>query len=152
MQAAAMLTVKKLQMLPPNMWASDGGARGAGALWFRKSDDGKRVSVYFGYAHGGKNHKLPMAIYDERGLRGLTLAQCREKYGKISLVYQSGVTDLRAHFEHERDMADRNLRADSEAAQRAAEEAQRGSLRLMLAARVAEVLPSYAQPCEQPIN
>src|SRR5882757_7346321 len=86
-----MLTIKELQKLKPGKWASDGAARGSGALWFRKSEDGKRVSVYFGYAHEGKKRKLPIGTYDEQGVCGLTLAQCREKYGRISRVYQSGI-------------------------------------------------------------
>lgn len=132
-----MLTVKELQKLKPGKWASDGATRGSGALWFRKSDDGKRVSVYFGYAHDDQKRKLPIGTYDEQGVSGLTLKQCREKYVAISQIYKSGITDLRRHFEREREAAERARQAEEEAARRAAEEAQRGSLRKLLAARVA---------------
>jgi hypothetical protein len=125
----------------PAKWASDGAARGSGALWFRKSEDGKRVGVYFGYAHEGKKRKLPMGTYDEQGVCGLTLAQCREKYGGISRVYQSGVTDLHAHYERERERTERARQAEAEAARQAAEEAQRGALRQLLAARVSYLRP-----------
>jgi integrase len=131
-----MLTVKGLQKLEAGTWVSDGRTRGAGSLWFRKSDDGQRTSVYFGYAHEGKNRKLPIGTYDEEGVSGLTLKQCREKYGAISTIYQSGITDLREHFEHEREVAGRAKQAQADAVRRAAEEAQRGTLRQLLAARV----------------
>jgi integrase len=131
-----MLTVKRLQKLEADKWGSDGGSRGSGALWFRRSDDGQRTSVYFGYAHDGKKKKLPIGTYDEEGKSGLTLKQCREKYGAISTVYQSGITDLHAHFEREREAAERAKQAESDAARRAAEEAQRGTLRQLLEARV----------------
>jgi hypothetical protein len=131
-----MLTIKELQKLTPGKWASDAAARGSGALWFRKSEDSKRVSVYFGYTHEGKKRKLPMGTYDEQGVSGFTLAQCREKYGGISRVYQSGITDLHAHFERERETTERTPEAEAEAARRAAEEAERGALRQLLAARV----------------
>jgi integrase len=135
-----MLTIKELQKLKPDRWASDGAARGAGALWFRKSEDGKRVSVYFGYTHEGKKRKLPMGTYDEQGVSGFTLAQCREKYGGISRVYQSGITDLHTHFERERETTERAQQAEAEAARRAAKEAQRGALRQLLAARVSYLM------------
>lgn len=67
-----MVTIKELQKLKPDKWASDGAARGSGALWFRKSEDGKRVSVYFGYTHEGKKRKLPIGTYDEQGVSGFT--------------------------------------------------------------------------------
>jgi len=131
-----MLTVKRLQKLEADKWASDGGSRGAGALWFRKSNDGQRTNIYFGYAHEGKKRKLPIGTYDEEGISGLTLKDCREKYGVISAIYQSGIADLHAHFERERAAAERAKHAEVEAARRAAEEAQRGTLRQLLAARV----------------
>ena len=131
-----MLTVKKLQKLEADKWVSDGRNRGAGSLWFRKSDAGQRTSVYFGYTHDGKKRKLPIGTYDEEGVSGLTLRQCRDKYGAISAVYQSGITDLHAHFEREREAAERAKHAEADAARRAAEEARRGTLRQLLAARV----------------
>jgi len=131
-----MLTVKRLQKLEADKWASDGGSRGSGALWFRKSEDGLRTSVYFGYVHGGKRRKLPIGAYDEEGISGFTLKQCRDKYGAISTVYRSGITDLHAHFEREREAAERVKQAEADAARRAAEESQRGTLRQLLSARV----------------
>ena len=80
---------------------------------------------------------MPIGTYDERGVSGLTLAQCREKYGAISKVYRSGITDLHGHFEREREAAERAKEVEEDAARRAAEEAQRGTLRQLLAARVA---------------
>jgi len=63
-------------------------------------------------------------------------SQCREKYGAIGRVYRSGTTDLHTHFERERETTERARQAEAEAARRAAEEAQRGALRQLLAARV----------------
>ena len=128
-----MLTVKELQKLKPDQWVSDGRTRGSGVLWFRNSEGGERVAVYFGY---GRGRKLPMGTYDEQGAAGLTLSQCRDKYREISKVYKSGITDLHGHFEREREAAERARQAEADAARRAVEEAQRGTLRQLLAARV----------------
>src|SRR5437667_10321791 len=114
-----MLTVKRLQKLEPDKWASDGRNRGAGSLWFRKSDGGQRTNVYFGYAHDGKKRKLPIGTYDEEGVSGLTLKQCRDKYGAISSIYQSGITDLHAHFDRKREAAERAKQAEANAVQHA---------------------------------
>ncbi len=69
----------------------------SGALWARKSSNG--AMFYFGYAHAGRKFKYPMGAYDESGAGGLTLDQARKKYGEISKVYRSGITDIHGHFE-----------------------------------------------------
>lgn len=133
-----MLTVKGLRSRPkdgrPDEWESDDTVRGSGALWARKSSNG--VMFYFGYSHAGRKPKYPLGAYDESGIGGLTLEQARQRYGEISKIYRSGVTDIHGHFERERAAAERTRKAEEEAARRAAEESRRGTLRQLLTAYV----------------
>lgn len=133
-----MLTVKGLRARPkdgaPDEWESDGAVRGSGALWARKSAAG--VSFYFRYTHDGKKKSWPLGGYDEEGVKGLSLAHAREKFGELSKIYQSGITDIHGHLERELAAAERARQAEEEAARRAAEESRRGTLRQLLTAYV----------------
>jgi integrase len=135
-----MLTIKRLRARSTggDEWVSDGAKRGSGALWARIGPSG--VSFYFRYSHEGKKKALPLGSHDENGTKGLTLAQARERAGGISRVYQSGITDLHGHVERERATGERALKAEEEAARRAAEDAQRGSLRKLLDAYVGHLV------------
>lgn len=102
------LTTKQLQALKPGEWLSDGGARGAGALLFRRLAS-KKIVAYFRYTlPDGTRDTLTIGEYDEKGRDGLKLSTgdpddpgMREKAGELSKLYQSGVRDLRGHFEAE---------------------------------------------------
>lgn len=135
----AALTVKQLRQRPGknggDLWLSDGGARGAGALWARIGTSG--VQLYFRYTDAnGKKRALALGAYDEAGLGGLTLPEAREKAKPLSRLYQDGVRDLHAHLELERAAAEAARLDATQAARRAEEEAKQGTLEQLLAAYV----------------
>lgn len=114
------LTAKQVQGIAVGEWKSDGGARGAGVLAFRRSASGE-VLAYFRYTlPTGKRDALPIGKYDQGGRDGYTLAELREKAGELSRLYQSGAHDLRAHFESQR--AAQEATAKAEQAEREAQE------------------------------
>ena len=131
-----MLTVKALRThsADGDKWISDGAVRGSGALWARVGASG--VSFYFRYTSGGKKKAVALGGYDEAGVKGLSLSQAREKAGVISKLYASGISDLHAHFERERQATERARIATEEAERRAREDAGRGTLRQLLDAYV----------------
>lgn len=117
-----MATVKTLRGLKPRVWLSDGGARGGGALVFRRTGDGVIRTCYRYIQSDGTRYALPFAQCDETGRDGMTLAQARERAGELSKLYQSGVKDIRQHLEAE------------QAQRRASEEADRVARQLASAA------------------
>jgi len=134
-----MLTVTALRKRfdDSDKWISDGSVRGGGALWARIGASG--VSFYFRYTHEGKKKAIALGGYDETGAKGLTLAQAREQAGEVSKVYRSGVTDLHGHLQREHEAAERAHQAERDAAKRAQEDAQRGTLKQLLDAYVAHL-------------
>lgn len=93
------LTTKQLQALRPGAWISDGGARGAGSLVFRRTKSGERLA-YFRYTLPNQERDtLPLGNYDEQGESGLSLSEARKKAGELSKLYTNGTKNLRAHFE-----------------------------------------------------
>lgn len=118
-------------------WLSDGGARGAGRLTARITRDG--VLLYFQYflPGAGKLQRVPLGPYDEAGTRGLSLVQARNKSAELATLYRSGVHDLNAHLEREREATERARKAEEEAARRAQEDAQRSTLKQLLNAYIA---------------
>ena len=121
-----------------DLWRSDGGARGGGRLVARIMQEG--VTFYFQYFVPGQGKELkkslPLGEYDESGRRGLSLTQARDRAAKLAQLYRDGVTDLHAHFEHQRESEERTRAAEEEAARRVAEEAEHGTLRELLTAYV----------------
>jgi len=114
------LTAKQVQGIAVGEWKSDGGARGAGMLAFRRPTSGE-VLAYFRYTlPTGKRDALPIGKYDQGGRDGYTLAELRDKAGELSRLYQSGAHNLRAHFESQR--AEQEATAKSEQAEREAQE------------------------------
>ena len=96
-----MLTIKQIGALKPGEWRTDGGARGAGTLVFHASSSGN-ISAYFRHTlPTGRRYDLPLGLYDETGKTAATLPSLRERAGELSRMYQSGIRDLRAHFEAE---------------------------------------------------
>jgi len=83
-------------------WLSDGGPRGGGRLVARLSRDG--VAFLFQYfAPEGRKRFLPIGPYDPQAERGLALPEARDRAAKLSALYRSGVQDLHAHFERQRE-------------------------------------------------
>jgi integrase len=114
-------------------WKSDGAARGAGQLVARRRRNG--VLLYFRYTpEPGAEREAGVALgpYDEKGLHGLTLAQAREKASELARNYRAGKTDLHAHIQEKLRAAEREKAQVAAAAARAAEEAQRSTLKQML--------------------
>lgn len=138
-----MLTIKQIQAIKPREWRTDGGARGAGTLVFHASASGN-ISAYFRHTTGaGKRYDLPIGLFDESGRMGATLATLRARAGELSKLYQSGVKDLRAHFEAEEraereaeDTARRAQEALEATRQREAMDRDRYSLQALLTAYV----------------
>jgi integrase len=134
-----MVTVKALRALTPGVWLSDGGARGAGTLVFRRS--GGVTRAYFRYTQpDGSRYALPLGQYEEDGANGLTLAQARVKAGELSKLYQTGEKDLRAYIdavEAKRRVALEAERAAQAEAEARAEAGQRYTLRALCDAYVA---------------
>ena len=96
-----ILTDKDMQSKPKavDQWLTEDGPRGAGRLVARITRGGDR-GFYFRYTtSSGSRDTLPIGSYHPKGQAGLTLAQARDKAGELSRLYQSGVKDLRAHFE-----------------------------------------------------
>lgn len=114
------LSTKQIQGIKPGKWKSDGGARGAGMLAFRRAPSGE-VLAYFRYTlPTGKRDTLPIGKYDPDGRDGYTLAELRDKAGELSRLYQSGAHDLRAHFDTQRAAQEATTKAEQ--AEREAQE------------------------------
>lgn len=144
-----MLTAKSLRTKwkGKDRWMPDKGARGAGQLVARILRGG--AMLYYGYPvryvategkHRGQERtgqkRLPLGPYDETGARGLTLAEARMKVAELAELFRNGITDVHGHLEREREAAERARLAEEETRRRAIEDAQRGTLRQLLDARV----------------
>lgn len=128
------LTTKQLQALKAGEWVSDGGARGAGTLVFRRTISGERLA-YFRYTLPNKKRDtLPIGNYDEQGISGLSLTEARTKAGELSKLYKAGIKDLRSHFDSLKIAKTEAEKAASEADAAAAEDVinkQRFTLRAL---------------------
>lgn len=119
-----MLTNKEIAAMRPGQWRSDGAARGQGALTFHCSSSGQ-LSAYFRHTlPTGKRYDLPLGLFDESGRKGATLASLRKRAGDLSKLYQSGIRDLKSHFE-----AEARHQSEEEARRQAEEEVRREAAR-----------------------
>lgn len=116
-----MLTVTEIRALQPGKAASDGGARGTGALWFKASRAGT-VSCIFRYAVNRRGVDMPLGTFDATGKAGLSLAAARAKAGELSRMIQEGIADPKAALE-ERDRREIAAQAAARQAQTAQEAA-----------------------------
>lgn len=138
-----MITIKALRALKPGVWLSDGGARGAGTLVFRRS--GADIRAYFRHTQAdGSRYALPLGHFDEAGRDGLTLTEARTKAGELSRLYLSGVKDLRAHFE-----AEEVARQEAERARKAAEEAASAVVQAQSSRTLIALCDAYADALER---
>src|SRR5574343_377957 len=131
------LTAKQLQAIKPGEWLSDGGARGAGVLVFRRAPSGDTLGYFRYTTDEGKREAIPLGRYDDKGRDGDTLVQLREKAGDLSKVYQSGIRNLRDHFKAKEEAEAAAEQAAIEAAAQAAkaiEDAKRYTLRALCTA------------------
>lgn len=68
------LRVKEIASAKSGEWLSDGGARGAGVLLFRRTASGATLAYYRYTLPDGKRDTLAIGQYDETGRDGLTTA------------------------------------------------------------------------------
>lgn len=114
-------------------WLSDSGSRGAGRLYVRIQTSGGKRFYYRYSGPDGARQALVIGDYSQKGGHsGLTLLDAREKAGELARLYQSGIRDLRGHFEAQQQARERAQRDALDAARRADEESKRGSLRNLL--------------------
>ncbi len=135
-----MLTVKEIRAIEPGKAASDGGPRGSGALWFKRTRAGALVAL-FRYSVNRKVTDMALGPFDESGKAGLSLAQARARAGELQRMIQAGIPDPRAWLEAQaRQEAEEQARQKTEAeaaevaAKRAAEDRDRYSLAALLRA------------------
>lgn len=96
-----VITDREMQVKPAahDLWLTESAPRGAGRFLGRITQAGER-GFYFRYTTStGARDTLAIGSYHPRGVGGLTVAQAREKASEWSRLYQSGIKDLRQHFE-----------------------------------------------------
>lgn len=124
-----------------DQWLMQPFKRGAGVFVGRITPAGERL-FYFRYTDSaGRRPFLPIGPYHPRGVGGLTLAQAFEAASKLSLLYQSGVRDLREHLEREaqaRELARQAEEAERRRALHAAELAEQAAQRRLTVRRLFE--------------
>lgn len=119
-------------------WLSDGGSRGAGRLVAKISAAG--AMFYFQYFDTERRKRfLPIDPHDSSGKRGLTLQRARDRAAELSTLFRNGAPDLHAHFERQRDAAERAHKAAQDAARHELEASQRSTLRQLLEAYTAHL-------------
>jgi integrase len=116
-----MLTVKGIQKLEPGQKASDGGPRGSGALWVKRTTAGTLI-LTFRYSVNRRTIDMALGPYDEAGQAGMTLAEARTRAGELQRMIQSGIPDPRAWLEEQ----DR-LKVEAEEARQKAQEAEQAA-------------------------
>ena len=113
----------------------------------RIAKDGVAFLFQYFVREGDKERKryLPLGPFDQDAVRGLSLPMARDKAAELSRLYRSGVTDLHAHYVRQRALHAQAHREAEEKARRAAESAQRSSLKRLLEAYVAHLRRSGKQ-------
>ncbi|MGV8691134.1 Arm DNA-binding domain-containing protein, partial [Pseudomonas aeruginosa] len=100
----ATITDKQMNAKPAKpTWLIEDAPRGCGRFMARLRPNGER-HFYFRYTNSNSERVfLPLGIYDQAGVDGLTLKEARLKAGELSRLYQSGIRDLREHIQAEED-------------------------------------------------
>jgi hypothetical protein len=131
------ITARALATLTPGAWLTEAGNRNEGALRAKGGPNGARL--YYRYRDtAGRYDDLPLGTFDEKGKRGLTLAQARERVRQLRDRYLTGARDLRAALEAD----DRERQRQREAEERAEEVAKvraAATLEALLAGYVAQL-------------
>lgn len=128
----ATITDKGMQAKPTDedQWLTQPFKRGAGVFVGRITPAGERL-FYFRYSDSaGRRPFLPIGAYHPKGKAGLTLAQAYEKARELSMLYVSGVKDLREHFAQQQadtKQADDDARRAAEITRREADERERAA-------------------------
>ena len=142
-----MLTVKGIPKLLPGQKASDGGPRGSGALWVKRTMAGALI-FQFRYSVNRRTIDMPLGPYDEKGRDGITLDQARARAAELQRMIQSGIPDPRAWLEAQaRQEAEEQARqkSEAEAAEAAAKQVEEHMARFTLEA----LLKAYTDHLER---
>ncbi|HNP02923.1 MAG TPA: Arm DNA-binding domain-containing protein, partial [Agitococcus sp.] len=84
-----------------DIWLNESAPKGHGRFIARITPSGDRL-FYFRYTDSdGKRIRLPLGAYDRDGTTGLTLKAARKKANELSVLYQSGIINLRESLEAE---------------------------------------------------
>lgn len=130
----ATITDKQMQARPAagDKWLTHSFKRGSGALVGRITPAGERLFYFRHTDSTGARRLYPIGPYHPKGADGLTLAQAFDRASGLSELYRSGVTDLREHFERQRQaeaeaqhQADVERRRIADEAEQALQAAQR---------------------------
>lgn len=108
------ITDKNMQAKPTksDQWFADDWGRGEGRFLGRITPGGKRVFYFRHTLSNGERDTLLIGNYDEAGKAGHTLKEARAKAQEWSKLYQSGIRDLRQHFQQLED--ERQAAAEAE--------------------------------------
>lgn len=101
----SVITRLAIEAEPTNsdQWLTQPFKRGAGVFLARITPTGERL-FYFRYTDDkGRRPFLPIGPYHPKGINGLTLAEAYRRATELSTLYQSGVRNLREHFDREAD-------------------------------------------------
>lgn len=127
-EVMAKFTDKELQERPTkkDKWLADPAARGEGQFCARVTQAGAKV-FYFRYTGPeGKRTRYRIGSYDPKGQAGFTLKDARSRAGKLSQLYQSGVSDIKGYFVEKLEIEEAQKAAEKSRleAERIAEEAR----------------------------
>lgn len=131
-----VLAVKSIAKLQPGQKAGDGGPRGSGSLWVRRTPAGSLV-LTFRYAVNRRTIDMALGPYDEAGQAGLTLAEARARVSELQRMIQSGIPDPRAWLEEQARLKaaeEARLKAEAEAALAVAKQSEEHKARYTLEA------------------
>ena len=142
-----MLTVKQITALEKGKAVSDGGRRGSGALWIKRTLSGSLVAL-FRYSVNRKVIDMSLGAFDEKGQSGLSLTEARDRAGELQRMIQSGIPDPRAYMEEQARQAD-EAKAQAQARAEAAAEAARRAEEERSKYTLGNLMESYAGHLER---
>lgn len=120
-------------------WISDGGARGAGRLYLRVQPSGRRGFYFRCVTASGERQAIPLGDYKRTGPGGISLAEARDQAAGLTARLRAGVPDLKAHLAAEQAARHRAIEDANRAAKQAAADAQRGTVRALVAGYVSRL-------------
>ena len=100
-----------------DIWLTDPAPKGYGRFCARITKGGERkVLFYFKYTNSdGKREYIPLGVYksSKESEVGLTLLEARTEAEKLSNLYRTGIRDLKAHLENERQLEIARIAAET---------------------------------------
>lgn len=105
-QRAALITSRaidaasaKARAAGRDEWLTDPAPRGAGRMLIRCLPSGARRVMFRYTREDGSRDTLAIADYDSTRVRGIDLAEARQRAGALTRMLQDGVRDLRGHLD-----------------------------------------------------